>query len=89
MSKLTFNNFRITDMNKPQQQENNDRPLSFGELVKSVLMAFLGVQSNSNRMRDFSKGKLSHFIIIGVIFGLLFILTIVGVVNLVIGLSAN
>lgn len=74
-------------MNEPQQQD--DQSLSFGELVKSVLMAFLGVQSENNRARDFSKGKLSHFIIIGLILGLLFILTIVGVVNLVIGLSSS
>jgi hypothetical protein len=74
-------------MNEPQQHD--DQSLSFGELVKSVLMAFLGVQSENNRARDFSKGKLSHFIIIGLMLGLLFILTIVGVVNLVINLASS
>ncbi len=66
---------------------SNQPPLSFFELVKSVLMAFLGVQSNQNRERDFARGKLSHFIIIGLALGLLFILIIVGVVRLVMNLA--
>jgi hypothetical protein len=76
-------------MPNPQQEEQNDRQLSFIELVKSVLMAFLGVQSNTNRERDFSKGKLSHFIAIGLMLGLMFILIIVSVVTLVINLSST
>ncbi len=65
----------------------DDEKLSFGALMMSVLSAFLGVQSNANRERDFSKGKISHFIIIGLMFGLIFILVIVGVVNLVMSLA--
>ncbi len=57
--------------------------INFGQLLLSVLSAFLGVQSNANRERDFKHGKLSHFIIIGLMAGLLFILIVVGVVNLV------
>ena len=76
-------------MPNPQQEGQNDRQLSFIELVKSVLMAFLGVQSNTNRERDFSKGKLSHFIVIGLMLGLMFILIIVSVVTLVINLSST
>lgn len=71
------------------EEKNNDEKLSFGALVMSVLSAFLGVQSNANRERDFSRGKLSHFIIIGLIFGLLFVLIIVGVVNLVLHLASG
>ena len=66
-----------------------DRDLSFWELVKSTSSAFLGVQSNANRQRDFSRGKPSHFILMGLIFGLLFVLTIVGVVQLVLHLTGN
>ena len=35
--------------------------------LKSVAAAFLGVQSDKNRNRDFKEGKLSHFIIAGVV----------------------
>ena len=67
---------------------NNDLPdsgreLTFGQLVKSTLAAFIGVQSNANRERDFKHGKMSHFIWMGLLFGLLFVLTLVGIVQLV------
>ncbi len=70
-------------------KKNDSTPLSFTALLLSVLSAFLGVQSNSNRERDFSKGKLSHFIIIGLMLGLIFIFIVVSVVNIVIKLAAN
>jgi len=40
---------------------------NFKETFKSVGAAFFGVQSNKNRERDFTQGKLSHFIIAGII----------------------
>ncbi len=72
-----------------EDNSNQQAPLGFFELVKSVMMAFLGVQSNQNRERDFSRGKLSHFIIIGLALALVFILAIVGVVSLVMNLAAG
>lgn len=51
---------------------------------KSVASAFLGVQSNKNRERDFSEGKLSHFILVGVIGVIIFIVMLVTIVTLVI-----
>ena len=69
--------------------ENNPNPpesgqeLTFGQLVKSTLSAFIGVQSNANRERDFKHGKMSHFIWMGLLFGLLFVLTLIGVVQVV------
>lgn len=63
--------------------------LSFWQLTKSTLSAFIGVQSNANRERDFKRGKISHFIGIGLLFGLLFVLTLVGVVQLVLRLTAG
>jgi len=66
-------------------QENGEQPvkISFWQLVKSTLSAFIGVQSNANRERDFSHGKISHFIWMGLLFGVVFVLTIIGVVQLV------
>ncbi|MEM7563031.1 MAG: DUF2970 domain-containing protein [Pseudomonadota bacterium] len=47
------------------------------------MSAFIGVQSNANRERDFKHGKISHFIIMGLMFGAVFVLTLIGVVQLV------
>ena len=56
---------------------------TFMQVVKSVLAAFLGVQTNRNRERDFSKGKPWHYIVIALFFVVVFILILVGVVQLV------
>lgn len=77
-----------------EKQESTDDPeeivhLSFWQLMKSTLSAFIGVQSNANRERDFKHGKISHFIGIGLLFGLIFVLTLVGVVQLVLRLTAS
>ncbi len=69
---------------EPVQKKDS---ISFGALLLSVLSAFFGVQSKSNQERDFSNGKLSHFIFIGLFLGLVFILIVVGVVNLVMNLA--
>ena len=68
--------------------ENEGKSLTFGQLAKSTLAAFIGVQSNANRERDFSRGKMSHFIWMGLLFGLIFVLTLVGIVQLVLHLAA-
>lgn len=57
---------------------------SFKDTFKSVASAFFGVQSNKNREKDFTQGKLSHFIIGGIIGAIIFIAILVAVVNLVI-----
>ena len=63
--------------------DDDSRPLSFKEMLQSVLAAALGVQSGKNRARDFSRGKPSHFILLGVGFTLIFVLLVLGVVRLV------
>jgi hypothetical protein len=63
--------------------------IGFFQLMKSTFSAFIGVQSNANRERDFKHGKISHFIGIGLLFGLLFVLTLVGVVQLVLYFYVN
>lgn len=57
--------------------------LSLWQLVTSALAAASGVQSSRNRERDFSRGRPGQFIIIGVVLTVLFVLTMIGVVNLV------
>ena len=73
--------------NQSQSEPGDNRNLTFWQLARSTLAAFIGVQSNANRERDFSRGKMSHFIWMGLLFGLLFVLTLVGVVQLVLHLA--
>jgi len=64
--------------------EPNEKP-NVMEVVGSVLAAFLGVQSDRNRERDFTKGRAVIFIVVGVLMTGLFVLTIWLVVRGVIG----
>ncbi|MDP1770768.1 MAG: DUF2970 domain-containing protein [Methylobacter sp.] len=55
------------------------------QVIKSVLAAAIGVQSNDNRQKDFEQGSLSTYIIAGVVFTVLFICGIVFLVSTVLG----
>lgn len=63
--------------------DDENKPLTLWEMLQSVLSAALGVQSGKNRNRDFTRGKPSHFIMLGVLFTAVFVLVIFGVVKLV------
>ena len=52
-------------------------------VIKSVIAAGIGVQSNKNREIDFEHGSLSSYLIVGLIATLLFILTLVLIVSTV------
>ncbi|MEO4049348.1 DUF2970 domain-containing protein [Pseudomonas sp. CAU 1711] len=67
--------------------DDKDKPLTFREMLQSVLAAAFGVQSGKNRARDFGRGKPSHFILLGVLFTALFVLLLFGLVKLVLGLA--
>jgi hypothetical protein len=58
---------------------------SIFQIIRSVLAAFIGVQSDKNRQADFEQGSLKNFIIAGVIFTILFVMTIIFVVSKVTG----
>ena len=75
--------------NESDSHSGNETHLSFGQLLKSTFSAFIGVQSSVNRERDFKHGKMSHFIWMGLLFGLVFVLTLVGVVQLVLYLTGS
>jgi len=77
-------------LDQPEDSSTEEQThLSFWQLLKSAMSAFIGVQSNANRERDFKHGKLSHFIWMGLLFGLTFVLTLVGVVQLVLYFTGN
>jgi hypothetical protein len=43
------------------------------QVIKSVLAAAIGVQSDENRQKDFAQGSLSMYVIAGLIFTVLFV----------------
>ncbi len=59
-----------------------------GSLIKSILAAGIGVQSDKNRQEDFAGGNPLAFIIGGFIFTIVFILCVAVVVGLVLS-NAN
>jgi hypothetical protein len=59
------------------------KPPTFWQMLHSVMAAAFGVQSGKNRARDFTHGKPSHFVIMGIGFTLVFALVLMGIVQLV------
>lgn len=64
-----------------EEQDKNQSP-SLWQVIKSVNASFFGVQSSANRERDFKHGKAHHFIIIGVVMTVVFVLAVVMAVKL-------
>ena len=71
------------------KNEQDPEKLTLWQIVSSVLAAAIGVQSNKNRQRDFSKAKPSTYIVAGILFTLTFILTLVVVVRFVLSTTAG
>lgn len=77
----------MNDRDKPAKEQPCDQPLGLRQMLQSVLAAAFGVQSNKNRARDFTHGKPSHFILLGLLFTGVFVLLLFAVVRLVLHLS--
>ena len=56
--------------------------------VTSVFAAFLGVQSEANRRRDFTQGRFSVFVVAGIVLTVMFLLTVYGLTQLVLTVLA-
>ncbi|CAN1600339.1 DUF2970 domain-containing protein [Pseudomonas sp. B21-028] len=65
----------------------DNKPPTLLQMMHSVLAAAFGVQSGKNRARDFTHGKPSHFVILGIAFTVIFALTLFGIVKLVVHLA--
>ena len=70
-----------------QEKKDAAKAPSFLDVLGSVLASMFGVQSNRRREEDFSHGKPSQYIVIGLIMTAVFILTIWSVVSLVMKLA--
>lgn len=75
-------------MTAPDEPELPSKPKpaagnSLWDTVCSVAASFFGVQTQKNRERDFTQGKASHFIIIGVLMTVLLVVGLVVIVRVV------
>jgi hypothetical protein len=64
--------------------QSEGKPPTFWQMLHSVMAAAFGVQSGKNRARDFTHGKPSHFVFMGVLFTVAFALGLFGIAQLVI-----
>jgi hypothetical protein len=69
--------------NRKELSKDQNKP-NFWTIVISTLAAFIGVQSDRNRARDFKHGNICSFIIAGIIFTITFIVCITTVVRSVV-----
>jgi hypothetical protein len=53
------------------------------DVIKSVAASAIGVQSNANRERDFAQNSIIPYVVVGVVFVAIFVLTLALVVSLV------
>jgi Protein of unknown function (DUF2970) len=65
--------------------KNEEESLTLLQVAGSVLAAGFGVQSKENKQRDFTRGKPWQFIVVGLGFTVLFLATVLTVVNIVLG----
>ena len=70
-----------------QDKKDAARAPSLVDVLGSVLASMFGVRSNRKREEDFTHGKPSQYIIIGLIVTVVFMLTIWSVVSLVMKLA--
>ncbi len=68
---------------KIADKTNQPQKVSILAVMKSVVAAGFGVQTKANRERDFAQGKFHHFVIGGLVFAVIFVLLLVGLVNVV------
>lgn len=57
------------------------RTLTFWEVFGSTFAAAIGVQSNANKVRDFTHGKFIHYVFSGLIFVACFVMVIILIVR--------
>jgi len=66
-----------------QQQPSDKRESTLGliHMVQSVFAAMFGVCGEERRQTDFEEGSITQFIVIGVIFVVIFVLSLIAIVN--------
>jgi hypothetical protein len=72
------------DMNNENKKNGKRKLISF---ALSILAAGVGIQSDKNREHDFANGSPLAFVVGGIIFTLLFIVSVATIVGLVLSNS--
>jgi hypothetical protein len=71
-------------------QSHNDSPPPRQSLVRvftSVVASMFGVQSSAKHQEDFGHGRVSTYVVVGLVMTVLFVLTVWGIVKLVVHLA--
>jgi len=63
--------------------KTDNAPLSWKQMIASTFAATFGVQSETNRERDFTLGEFGKFVVVAVGFTVLLLLTLLGIVQIV------
>ena len=63
---------------KPSETNKKIGPL---QIIGSVLAAMIGIQSDDNRERDFTSGQIGNYIFVGIIVVIIFIFSLIAIVN--------
>lgn len=71
------------DQANSQGSDAKGKPPNIFQVMGSVLAAFFGVQSSKNKERDFKHGNHKVFIIVGILMTLLFLASVITVVQIV------
>jgi hypothetical protein len=79
----------VTSKERSAPNEEEQQTLGVREVIGSIMAAGLGVQSQANRERDFKRGKAWQYVVAGLLATLVFILSVFGVVQLVLGLTSQ
>lgn len=72
-----------------EHKDTGSKKVTLLTIIGSLFAGWIGVQSKANRDRDFEHGKFSHFVIGGIIFVIVFVLVVVGVVQLVLATTGS
>lgn len=75
-------------MSENGQETDRRKGTGLINVIKSTAAAACGIQTKANRERDFENGKPSTFIIAGLVFVAIFILSMYGIVQLVLSFAA-
>lgn len=69
------------------QEPERQRGQSLGTVIRSVFSSMFGVQSSDKHEEDFARGKVSSYVIVGLLATIIFVLAIWGLVKLVVSVA--
>ncbi len=69
------------------KEEKKQKSPGIFSIIGSVLSAMIGIQSEENRERDFKKGNIRNYIVVGIIVVAIFIFVLIKLVDNIIASS--